>query len=57
MNRQFTEEEMHVADCLQEMKRIINQLHITDESFLEDTKRELPRLTELLQDLEKYTVE
>ncbi|WP_416729383.1 hypothetical protein [Fictibacillus sp. JL2B1089] len=57
MNRQFTEEEMHIADCLQEMQRIINQLHITDESFLEDTKRELPRLTELLQDLEKYTVE
>jgi hypothetical protein len=57
MNRQFTEEEMHVADCLQEMQRIINQLHITDESFLEDTKRELPRLTGLLQDLKKYTVE
>ncbi len=57
MNRQYTEEEMHAADCLQEMQRIINQLHISDESFLEDTKKEIPRLSKLLQDLEKYTVE
>ncbi|MBY6036702.1 hypothetical protein KUV80_08560 [Fictibacillus nanhaiensis] len=57
MNRQFTEEEMHAADCLQEVSRIIAQLHITDESFLEDTKNQLPRLKELLIDLEKYTLE
>ncbi len=57
MNRQFSEEEMHAADCLQEIQRVINQLHITDESFLEDTKKEIPRLKELLSELEKYTVE
>lgn len=57
MNRQFSEEEMHAADCLQEMNRIINRLHITDESFLEDTKIEIPRLKELLNELEKYAVE
>ncbi|MDM5315375.1 hypothetical protein QUF49_05160 [Fictibacillus sp. b24] len=57
MNRQFSEEEMHAADCLQEIQRVINQLHITDESFLEDTKKEIPRLKELLNELEKYAVE
>ncbi|MFG6497202.1 hypothetical protein P8610_17705 [Fictibacillus sp. UD] len=57
MNRQFSEEEMHAADCLQEIQKVINQLHITDESFLEDTKKELPRLKELLSELEKYAVE
>ncbi|MCM3731276.1 hypothetical protein M3196_06325 [Fictibacillus nanhaiensis] len=57
MNRQFTEEEMHAADCLQEMQRIISQLHITDETFLEDTKSQLSRLKELLIELEKYTME
>lgn len=57
MNRQFTEEEMHAADCLQEIQKVINQLHITDESFLEDTKKEIPRLKELFSELERYTVE
>ncbi|MCM3718760.1 hypothetical protein [Fictibacillus phosphorivorans] len=57
MNRQFTEEEMHVADCLQEIQRIAAQLHITDESFVEDTKVQVPRLKELLSELEKYTLE
>lgn len=57
MNRQFTEEEMHTADCLQEIQRIIGQLHITDESFLDDTKNQLPRLKELFSELEKYTLE
>jgi ATP-dependent Zn protease len=57
MNRQFTEEEMHAADCLQEIQRIISQLHITDESFLEETKVQVPRLKELLSELEKYTLE
>jgi ATP-dependent Zn protease len=57
LNRQFTEEEMHAADCLQEMQRIISQLHITDETFLEDTKSKLSRLKELLNELEKYTME
>ncbi|GGB46510.1 hypothetical protein [Fictibacillus barbaricus] len=57
MNRQFSEEETLVADCLQEMKRIINQLHITDESFLEDTRQEIPHLKKLLSEMERYTVE
>ncbi|WP_156488324.1 hypothetical protein [Fictibacillus phosphorivorans] len=57
MNRQFSEEEMHAADCLQEIQRVINRLHITDESFLDDTKKEIPRLKELLTELEKYAVE
>jgi hypothetical protein len=57
MNRQFSEEERHVADCLQEMSRIIQQLHITDESFLEDTKRQIPHLKELVKELEKHTME
>jgi hypothetical protein len=57
LNRQFTEEEMHTADCLQEIQRIINQLHITDESFIEETKVQVPRLKELLNELEKYTME
>ncbi|MFE1243357.1 hypothetical protein ACFW35_04420 [Fictibacillus sp. NPDC058756] len=57
MNRQFTEEEMHAADCLQEIQRIISQLHITDESFLEETRDQVPRLKELLSELEKYTLE
>ncbi|WP_156774287.1 hypothetical protein [Fictibacillus arsenicus] len=57
MNRQFTEEEMHAADCLQEIQRIISQLHITDESFLEETKVQVPRLKGLLSELEKYTLE
>ncbi|WNB92979.1 hypothetical protein [Bacillus sp. NEB1478] len=57
MNRQFTEEEMHAADCLNEINQIIGQLHITDESFLEDTKMKLPRLKKLLIELEKNTLE
>jgi len=57
MNRQFTEEEMHAADCLQELNRIINQLHISDESFLEDTKNQIPRMKELIVELERYTME
>ncbi|MFD1358691.1 hypothetical protein ACFQ4X_12305 [Fictibacillus halophilus] len=57
MNRQFTEEEMHAADCLQEIQRIISQLHITDESFLEETRDQIPRLNELLSELEKYALE
>lgn len=57
MNRQFTEEEMHAADCLQEINQIIGQLHITDESFLDDAKNQLPRLKELLIELEKYALE
>jgi len=57
LNRQFSEEEMLVADCLQEMKRIINQLHITDESFLEDTRQEIPHLKKLLGEMERYTKE
>jgi hypothetical protein len=57
LNRQFTEEEMHAADCLQEINKIIGHLHITDESFLDDTKIQLPRLKKLLEELEKYTLE
>jgi hypothetical protein len=57
MNRQFTEEEMHAADCLQEINRIINQLHISDESFLDDTKNQIPRIKELVSELERYTME
>jgi hypothetical protein len=57
MNRQFTEEEMHAADCLQEMNRIIGLLHITDESFIEEIKLQLPKLKELLIELEKNTLE
>jgi ATP-dependent Zn protease len=57
LNRQFTEEEMHAADCLQEIQRIISQLHITDESFLEETRDQIPRLKELLSELEKYALE
>jgi hypothetical protein len=48
---------MHAADCLHEISQIVGQLHITDESFLEDTKRKLPRLKELLDELEKNTLE
>jgi hypothetical protein len=57
VNRRFSEEEMHAADCLQEMSGIIHQLHITDESFIEDIKLQIPRLKEILSDLEKYTLE
>jgi hypothetical protein len=57
MNRQFSEDEMHAADCLQEITRIVQQLHITDESFLENTKEMVPQLKKLLNELEKYTLE
>jgi hypothetical protein len=54
MNRQFTEEEMHAADLIEELKRILAALHITDEDFLESVTQAMPELQEKLKELDRY---
>ncbi|SDM95134.1 hypothetical protein SAMN04488137_2746 [Fictibacillus solisalsi] len=51
MNRQWTEEEIEVAELLQELQQNTASLHITDESFLEDVKEALPKLKQLLDEI------
>ncbi|MDN4526818.1 hypothetical protein [Fictibacillus fluitans] len=53
MNRQWTEEEIEVAELLQELQRKTATLHITDESFLENVKEAMPKLKQLLQEIER----
>ncbi|SCC15370.1 hypothetical protein GA0061096_2690 [Fictibacillus enclensis] len=53
MNRQWTEDEIEVAELLQELQRKTATLHISDESFLEDVKEALPKLKQLLQEVER----
>ncbi|WP_156793197.1 hypothetical protein [Fictibacillus macauensis] len=51
MNRQWTEDEMHVAELLQDIQRKIGTLHITDEDFMETVKGELPKIQQLLDEV------
>ncbi|MFC0187710.1 hypothetical protein ACFFJY_05380 [Fictibacillus aquaticus] len=55
MNRQFTEEEMHAADLIEELKSILSALHITDEDFLESCAQAMPDLKNKLRELERYS--
>ncbi|MCQ6268005.1 hypothetical protein M1K46_20500 [Fictibacillus sp. WQ 8-8] len=49
MNRQWTEDELYIAELLQDLQRKIGSLHITDESFLENVQAALPELKQLLE--------
>ncbi|MFC7372369.1 hypothetical protein ACFQPF_11855 [Fictibacillus iocasae] len=54
MNRQFTEEEMHAADLIEEIKQLLAGLHITDEDFLDEVAKTVPELKEKILQLEGY---
>lgn len=53
MNREWTEEELHVAELLQDLQRKVGTLHITDESFLENVQETLPELKRLLEEIDR----
>ncbi|WP_154657902.1 hypothetical protein [Fictibacillus gelatini] len=57
MNRQPMEEEMHVAELLQDLQRHLGHLHYTDESFLENVQTHLPKMKKVLDEIENYLKE
>jgi hypothetical protein len=53
MNRQPTEEDLTIADALQEIKLLISQQNITDEDFQVKVKEILPKIKNLIQEIEE----
>lgn len=53
MNRQPTEEELIIADALQDLKLLINGQNITDEDFKEKISGILPKMKKLISEIQE----